>query len=204
MGMIRAFLAIDVSYVLRRKVAELQNALREALMAGEARPARISWAQPGSLHLTIKFLGDTDEQLLDPLHEAIARAIDHHRAIPIPLERVGAFPRAREPRVLWVGPSESWERSEDARRLEDVHRAIDAACASLGFPRDDRPFDPHLTLARIKSGGRQVGLALSRLGTMERPNSLGPLDLRTIGFVKSDLSSGSAVHTTLWRVQTGT
>jgi 2'-5' RNA ligase len=204
MGMIRAFLAIDVSDVLRRRVAELQDALRQALTAGEAGPARISWTRPGSLHLTIKFLGDTDEQLVEPLHDAIARAVGGHRAMSIPLERVGAFPRAREPRVLWIGPSEWWEQSDDARRLEDLHRAIDGACASLGFPPDDRPFDPHLTLARIKSGERQVGRALSRLGTMERPISLGSLDLQTVGFVKSDLSSGSAVHTTLWDAQTGT
>ena len=138
------------------------------------RDTRISWAQPASIHLTIKFLGDMDEQVIDPLlRVALEQAIGNQTSVNVPLERLGAFPRPHSPRVLWVGPSENWERGAEAKRIAEIHGAIEQACEGLGFLRETKPFSPHLTLARIKVGERQVGVALAKSGVLDRPHCIG-------------------------------
>lgn len=199
--MIRAFLAIETTEALRRQLARVQGDLRRELGPDLAGPVRISWPQPASMHLTLKFIGDTEERLVGRLRDPIERAVAGHRVIRVPLERIGAFPRPREPRVLWIGPSAAWDRSEDAGRVHALHQAVDEACASLEFSKDERPFSPHLTLARIKAGERHAGRALARIGAIDRAISLSPLDLTSIVLMKSELRSEGAVHTRLWEVQ---
>lgn len=198
--MIRAFLAIEATDALRRQFTRVQEDLKRELAPDLAGPVRISWLQPASMHLTLKFLGEIEERFVGPLRDAIDRAVGGHRAIRVPLERIGAFPRPGEPRVLWIGPSAAWKRSEDAGRANALHQAVDVVCASLGFAREDRPFSPHLTLARIKAGERHAGRALARTGAIDRPISLSPLDLTGIVLMKSELRSEGAVHTRLWDV----
>jgi len=104
---IRTFLAIELSQELRAALASLQQELKRRIEPEMKGGARISWVQPGSLHLTIKFLGDMDEQMIDLLRAALEQALGTHITVDVPLERVGGFPRPQSPRVLWVGPSEN-------------------------------------------------------------------------------------------------
>jgi 2'-5' RNA ligase len=165
------------------------------------RNTRISWVQPTSIHLTIKFLGDMDEQALDPLLVAVEHAIGNQPAVNVPLDRLGAFPRPQSPRVLWVGPSENWEQGRDAKGIAEIHGAIEAACEGLGFLRETRPFSLHLTLARIRMGERHVGLALTQSGILDRPISLGSLAVEAVALMRSELKPTGSVHTKLWEVR---
>ena len=155
------------------------------------------------MHLTLKFLGDIDESIVAPLHGAIAAAAREWRAIDIPLTRLGGFPRLQEPRNLWLGPDEHWEQSEDARRLQILARAIDAAAAAQGIAREKRPFSPHLTLGRIKNGERHIGRALTSAAGATPALALTPLppiNVAAVALMKSQLDSKGAVHTRLWEV----
>jgi len=165
------------------------------------RDVRISWAQPASIHLTLKFLGDMDEQVVDPLLVAVEQAIGRQIPVNVPLERLGAFPRPQSPGVLWVGPSENWERGAEAKRIAEIHGAIEQACEGLGFLRETKPFSPHLTLARIKVGERQVGVALAKGGVLDRPISLGSLAVESVVLMKSELKPAGSVYTKLWEVK---
>ena len=69
--MIRAFLAVELSQELRAGLATVQQELKQRIELEMKRDMRISWAQPASIHLTLKFLGDMDEQVIDPLRAAI-------------------------------------------------------------------------------------------------------------------------------------
>lgn len=199
--MIRAFLAVELSNDVRSRIALIQQDLKSHLTRELPRAVRISWVQPASIHLTIKFLGDMDEQLVEPLREALAEVFKDQRAIPIPLERLGAFPSLLAPRVLWVGTSEQWEQSDQAKRLTTLHQSVEVCCDSLGFVMDPRPLSPHLTLARIKAGGREFGRALARSGVLDRPLSLGHLEAGSVTLVKSELRPTGSVYTRLWDVQ---
>jgi 2'-5' RNA ligase len=199
---IRAFLAVELSQELRAELATVQQELKHRIEPEMKRDIHISWAQPASIHLTLKFLGDMDEQVIDPLLAAVEQAIGRQTAVNVPLERLGAFPRPQSPRVLWVGPSENWERGAEAKRVVEIHGAIEQACESLSFLRETRPFSSHLTLARIKVGERHVGVALAKSGVLDRPLSLGSLAVESVVLMKSELKPTGSVYTKLWEVRT--
>ena len=198
--MIRAFLAVELSQALRAELAVVQQELKHRIEPEMKRGTRISWARPASIHLTLKFLGDMDEQVIDPLRIAVEQAIGGQIAVNVPLERLGAFPRPQSPRVLWVGPSENWEKGAEAKRIAEIHGAIEQACEDLSFLHETKPFSPHLTVARIKVGERQVGVALAKSGVLDRPLSLGSLAVESVVLMKSELKSTGSVYTKLWDV----
>ena len=199
--MIRTFLAVELSQELRAAIATLQQELKRRIEPAMKGGARIAWVQPGSLHLTIKFLGDMDEQMIDPLRVALEQPLGTHIAANVPLERLGVFPRPQRPRLLWVGPSENWEKGAEARRMVEVHGAIEQTCDGLGFLRETRPFSPHLTLARIRVGERQVGVALAKTGVLDHPFAIGALAMGSIALMRSELKPTGSVYTKLWEAR---
>jgi len=198
---IRAFLAVELSHALRAGLTAVQQELKQRIEPEMKRDTRISWVKPASLHLTMKFIGDMDEQAIDPLRAALERAIGSRSAVNVPLERVGAFPRPQSPRVLWVGPSEPWEQGPDAKRIAEIHGAIEQACESVGFLREVKPFSPHLTVARIKAGERHVGAALTKGGMLDLSLSLVSLAVESVALMKSELKPTGSVYTRLWSVR---
>ncbi len=199
--MIRAFLATEMGEDLRREVARLQQQLKQQLPDDLVRRSRIQWIQPSNIHLTLKFLGNTDERLVEPLREAISLRAAAQHAIHLPLERLGAFPGFQQPRVLWIGPSEEWEQADASQRLTELHRAIEECCRSFGWAPEGRSLSPHLTLARIKDEERHVGQVLVQSGVIERPVALGILPIDRIVLVKSELRPTGSVYTKLWEVR---
>jgi 2'-5' RNA ligase len=196
--MIRAFLAVQLTESLRATLTAIQADVKRRMMHDLPREVSLSWVRPASLHLTVKFLGDIDERLVVPLQEAMAETLSHHRVIEIPLDHLGAFPKAQQPRVLWIGPSERWEQTEDAARLARLHRSIETCCGALNLAQDTRPLSAHLTLARIKAGHRAAGQALARSGAMDRPLEVAPLSVDAIVLMRSELHPSGSIYTPLW------
>ena len=199
--MIRAFLAVELPQDLRATLATMQQNLKRQLERLVDRQVRVGWVPPTSMHLTVRFLGDMPEESIEPLRVAIEWAVSAHQAIPIPLERLGVFPHLQQPRVLWVGPSESWEQGHEVERLMRLHRAIEDCCQAADFAPETRPFSSHLTLARIKEGERQVGQTLAQCGAMEQPVMIGALTVGAITLMKSELRPTGSLYTKLWEVR---
>lgn len=198
--MIRTFLAVELSAALAGRLADYQQDLRRQLSRHVPPHVRISWLAPASMHLTVKFLGDTDEGLIARLQPAIERAAKPQLPIAIPLERLGVFPHPQQPSVLWIGPSEQWRHGDQAGRLAALHQAVEAACQSFGFAAEGRPLSPHLTLARIKAGERQVGQALTTSGVIGRPVAVGTLSVTALVLMRSELRPSGSLYTVLWKV----
>jgi len=196
--MIRTFLAVELTDSLRTTLANLQSDLKQRLTRDVPRDVRLSWVRPDSIHLTVKFLGDIDDALVLPMQQAIADVVRQHSRIDVPIKRLGVFPGLQQPRVVWVGPSELWEQGDDAKRLASLHRAIEDCCGALNLAMESRPLSPHLTLARIKAGGRSVGQILAKSGVMDQPISLGSLAVESIALIKSELRPTGSVYTVLW------
>jgi RNA 2',3'-cyclic 3'-phosphodiesterase len=199
--MIRAFLAVNLSDTLRANLTKIHSELKQRLGREISKSVRVSWVQLSSLHLTVKFLGDIDEQLVAPMQKAMENLLIQYRGLEIPLDRLGVFPRLQQPRVLWVGPLELWEKGQDAAHLATLHRAIDECCSSLNLAPDTRPLSPHLTLARIKSGEREFGQILAKSGVLDKPTAVGSLAVDAISLMKSDLQPTGSVYTRLWEVK---
>ena len=101
------------------------------------------WVHVANLHLTVRFLGETPPDLTPDAALAVRDALSGANAFDVVLAGAGSFPEARKPRALWLGI----ERG--AAELGALADALDPALEPLGWPRDDRPYRPHLTVARL-------------------------------------------------------
>ena len=141
---VRTFIAIDIPPEAKDRLAapvrELQACCRAANL-----PA--SWSRREGWHLTIKFLGSVDTDRLDLITRRLPEVIGLHHPLMIHLSGLGSFPSGRRPRVIWVGI----EESEGKRALAALTQGIESVLVELGFLPDERAFNPHLTLARIKT-----------------------------------------------------
>ena len=164
-----------------------------------ARSARVTWTKPDSIHLTFRFFAELNEDLAEPLREATGVVASSYKAFDIPLTRIGAFPRAQAPRVLWLGPSSEWERTSDGQRLVALASEIDDACAALRLGREEKHWHPHVTLGRVKEGERTVGGLLSDAGLFDDSVDAGALRVNEIELIRSDPGRGGHTYTTLWR-----
>ena len=135
---LRLFVAVTLPPEVRAALAEVIGRLRDADVPG-MRPVA-----PEALHITLKFLGNVDASRVPDLAAALTAAGDGSVPFRIALQGVGGFPSLEAPRVLWAGVA------DDAGSLGGLARRVDEACASAGFPREQRPFSPHLTLARMR------------------------------------------------------
>ena len=199
----RAFLAIELDTNVREGVAACQQQLRShVLTADPSARVRVSWTALETMHLTMKFLGEIEEASASTLERALVPVAGAIGPFTIPLADLGAFPSAREPKVLWIGPPETWAGTEDAGKLRALHRMLDEAAATIGVARDDRPFNPHLTLARVRDGSRDLGRLLAASGALSRPPDVPPLTVCDVVLIKSVLTPTAPQHTVLWRFST--
>ena len=202
-GVIRAFLAIELPPDLRNRLATIQEDLKRHIER-TVDQVKISWIRPASMHLTLRFLGDMPEESIDPLRIGIEQVTSTHQSLLLPLERIGVFPNRNQPRVLWAGPPEGWQRGPEAERLATLHRAIETSCQTLGFTAEARPFSPHLTLARMKEGARSVGRALVSSELVDRSITVGVLPVEAIALMRSELRPSGSIYTKLWELRFGT
>jgi 2'-5' RNA ligase len=107
--------------------------------------ADLKIVKPELLHVTLKFLGDTEENLTDELLARVENAAKNIEPFTIRLRGMGAFPSMSNIRVVWVG-------IEDGRLLGEIASRLDSSLVDLGFERDRKGFVPHLTIARARSG----------------------------------------------------
>jgi len=135
----RLFIAIPLPDAVIATLEEAQRMLKKAV------PQRtVTWVAPHNIHLTLKFLGEVPVIQRDAISQALSRVAEQHSTFALNTAGLGCFPSNRNPRVVWVGLS----GDEEALRLlwDSVERAI----APLGYPTENRPFSPHLTLGRVR------------------------------------------------------
>lgn len=136
----RLFVALNLPPAERDRLQRAAGALRVAHL-----PVR--WVQTDALHLTLKFLGEVPEQRAPEIAAALDRVAGGVPRFELELRGVGGFPNLGNPRVVWVGVQAP---PQLARLAQDV----DDAMAGLGFPREARPYTPHLTLGRAERDAR--------------------------------------------------
>ena len=125
--MIRAFLAVELSQELRAELAALQQELKQSIEPEMKRDMRISWVQPAKMHFTIKFLGDMDEQVINPLRGAIEQAIGSQPSVYVPLERLGAFPVRTVHVCCGLACRSIGSGGTEAKRMVEIRGAIEQA-----------------------------------------------------------------------------
>lgn len=154
-NMWRVFVAIELPAPVRRKLIEHIGRLRTFVPG-----ARASWVREENLHLTLKFLGDVPLTKVDLVAQATQSAARTVEPFELIVAGGGAFPSTGQPRVLWIGIEDS------SGRLDLLYQQLEAACEEAGFAREQRPFRPHLTIARLRKpqGSSQLATMHKELG----------------------------------------
>ena len=99
----------------------------------------------GNIHITLKFFGNITEEQVTDLSEAVTALAANQEPFTLTVTDAGAFPSPKSPRVVWLGVGGELDVAQE------FYRRLEIAFAALGFPPEDRPFSPHLTLGRVKS-----------------------------------------------------
>ncbi len=135
--LLRTFIAIAVP----RTVNEVQGMLKTTI---DKRDKAIKWVKPNSIHLTLKFIGPTQPDMVPIISERLQKLVLDFQPLELRITGTGCFPDPRRPRVLWLG------MEGDTDGLKSVAKAVHGSLVDLGFPDESKKFVPHITLARIR------------------------------------------------------
>jgi len=177
---VRLFIAIEIPENIRASFASLLKEFRSIA-------PQLRWVRAENLHVTLKFLGETDSSKLGPLQNALSAVRSAEPAI-LDFRGLGFFPQEKRPRVFWAG-------MESSANLKSLAADIDQATHRLGFPLEERPFAPHLTLARfpLPSVPPKVLQAVNDKGGQ----SFGSLQAHEFHLIESKLKPTGAEYTTV-------
>ena len=179
----RSFLAFALPEEVLQEIGRVQNRLRRRI-SGDVR-----WVRPEAIHLTLKFFGDVpvgDLPHISAVMEKMAAAV---APFDLTVGGVGVFPDPQRPRIVWLG------MGGDAERLVSFQKGMEREFEEIGFPQEERPFRPHLTLARIRSKKGLTGLD----GVLEKGETYaaGRFIATGLSLFKSDLTPQGAIYTRL-------
>jgi len=183
---VRLFVALDIPEEVRRSLAAWVSRLRgPAGSARSSRPGGPRWTRIEGLHLTLKFLGDAPDERVGEIRAALA-SIHRGSSIDLNFRGTGFFPNEKQPRVFWAG-------IESGPELQTLVESVERQLIPLGFPREARAFQPHLTLARFSSheGLEQLREQLAAAA----PAEFGASRAREFHLYQSILKPDGAQHT---------
>jgi 2'-5' RNA ligase len=179
---VRVFIAVPLPADLKAQLTAMQQEFRHL-------PLEAAWVREAGFHLTLKFLGEVDASQMGAIASCMTATAQRYHPFSLTLCDVGVFPDESRPRVLWVGIE------DQTGRLRHIQQTLEAELAQIGFLPEDRPFAPHLTLARLKRVSRR-GEFLAGLKT-HRQDVLGQLNVDRIELIESQLHASGARYSTV-------
>ena len=183
MSIFRGFIAIDIS-----STPQIITYEEEIGKSG----ADVKLVEPENIHITLKFLGDTDEKYMDPIEQAMKESVKGIKPFSIQLRGTGVFPNQKYIKVLWIGII-------DNGQIEPIARSIDNSLATLGFKKEARGFSPHLTIGRVKTAKNKEKL----LTVMQQyqGEEFTVQEIQSIVLKKSELTPKGPIYSTIREVR---
>lgn len=186
MKVIRTFVAVLISEELRSNVSRVQEEVKK--LAPD-----VKWVAPENLHVTLKFLGNVEEDALPRVFGAVEDAVGGRPAFDLSLGGLGAFPSPAKARVVWVGVQEGKDE------LIELARDVDATLGKLGFPKEEKAFKAHITIGRAKQDRFVRGLA-SAIGSVDA-RDLGRQRAACVTVMQSELRPEGPTYTPMRSVE---
>ncbi|OLZ42282.1 2'-5' RNA ligase [Natrinema saccharevitans] len=177
----RLFASVDLPDDLAAPVADLQAAFDDA--------SGLDVTDPEQAHVTMKFLGDVDEDRLPALERELEAAVEESGVDPFTVRYggLGVFPSLEYISVVWLGVADGGEE------LTRLHEAIEDRTTAMGFDPEDHEFTPHVTLARMThAGGKDLVQDLVR----ERDPTIGEARVDELRLTESTLTDEGPVYST--------
>lgn len=180
---LRTFIALELSQDHMAVIADVLISLKNI-------DADVKWVQTDNCHITLKFLGQTPHSQISLIAHAMDALTKTVRSFPVGLDTAGAFPSIDKPQIIWIG------LSQGDQELSDLSHSVQTPLAQLGFPKDARPFHPHITIGRTRTdrGAKALSLALKDVCVKSTPN-----EARHITLFESVLSSDGPRYSVLHR-----
>jgi len=175
---VRLFWAIEIPDEIKSKLASVQEELKKLDLHAK-------WVEKQNMHLTVKFLGETDASVVTDIKNSVLSALEGTSPFRISVSGFGTF--GNPARVIWSGIR------DDDKKLFELHSKVDRALLSLGFEAEKRTFCPHLTLARLKSQ-RNIKLLRDKLANEIADSILGSFTVKDIKLFKSTLTPKGAIY----------
>jgi len=184
---IRTFIAVDLPPAVLDALDQISAQLQDKLPNTPVR-----WVNVEKMHLTLKFLGDVSTENIGMVERILKSEAAKRPVMEIGIGGIGAFPKTRHPRVIWIG-------IEAPTELFDLRRGIEDGVARLGYNYDKYEFTPHLTLGRISRKAsatdvRKVGSVLHDF----QVGFLGVARIDAVHLYRSDLHPDGAKYTRLY------
>lgn len=155
--------------------------------------ADVSWTRHEGMHLTLKFLGETEEKMLPEIETVLGIAVAGVMPFSVDVSGMGTFPDIKRPRVIWIG------LKEDGDSLVRLQRSVEEEFKVIGFPAENRGFTPHITLGRIRSP--KNGERLLTLIEEEKDIELDGFEVSNVHLMRSELKPTGAIYTELFTVE---
>jgi 2'-5' RNA ligase len=174
----RVFIAIDLPDEVRAELAAVERELRPTTTSAR-------WVAAESIHVTLKFIGETSEKRMESIDEALAGIT--WKPFQVKVRGLGFFPGKRSPRVLWAGLQ--------APTMEGLSEKIDSRMERFGFEKEKRAFRPHITLARARHTRLDAALVTAAASLEER--NFGSFLVDRCFLYQSTLKSSGAVYSRL-------
>ncbi len=177
--MIRTFIALEIPEEPLKKIIEIRN---ENYSGNSA----VRWEPIDKLHLTLKFLGDTREELVEKISKDVFESIRKYKMLGLSFNEFGIFKRDDLPKILWLGIKVEQKMLDLVQDIEDI-------CSKYGFPKEKRNFKPHITILRVR--GYEDFNQLNNLTSIK----FEPINFMsgTITFFKSELKPSGSIYTAL-------
>ena len=189
---LRTFIAIELDETVRDALGRVEGKFQRQAPHGS-----VKWVVPTSIHLTLKFLGDTPVSRVSKVADALAAASAGFAPFDISVEGRGCFPNLRRPRVIWAAV-----RDVEGRSLARLQAAVELHVAPLGFLTEERGFSPHLTLGRVaRSAGAAEEAAIGQMVERSVVEQIGVQRVHAVHLIKSDLRPAGPVYTVLATVE---
>jgi len=179
--LIRTFLSVPIPNTVHSLRDGLQNTVT-------AHGAKVKWIRKGNIHLTLKFIGDVPEDDVEKISHTIKDVITSAPSMEFDISETGCFPKKTRPRTLWLGIN------GDLTPLQNLVYNLNDALDPLGYPKENKEYVPHLTLARVNYPQKNTPDISSFLNTNYEPIKF---QINKIHFMRSELFFKGSVYTIL-------
>ena len=187
----RLFLAMDLSIEVVERIVRLQEELESQLPDD----VTVRWTDASTLHTTLKFFGEVEDDLVPFIEDTLAALAKPLFAFEVEARGVGAFPEPETPRIIWTGFD-----AHGGDVLGLLQKTIEKEMEELGFAADPRPFQPHITIGRVKS---DATVSLAAVTDALQGHVFGKSHIRDIALFESRLTSMGPVYDVLSRFPLG-
>lgn len=187
---IRTFVAVEIDAAITGRAVEVIDKLRSV-------PVDVKWVEPENMHLTVKFLGDVDISDTYEVCKAVTRAVKDVEPFDLEIRGVGAFPNIQRPRTIWFGGGEG------EQQMADLANRLDNELFKVGFRKEGRRFQTHLTLGRVHTERGPALADLSRLLEEYVDLEVGSTPIDEVIIFSSTLTRTGPVYDPLGRATIG-